>query len=63
MAIKEWKNALEITGQNREIKETREIQTSLINKTNVLEFLCDFNGDGQISAEYRRKNNKEQKNQ
>jgi hypothetical protein len=59
MAVKEWNNALEMTGNNRENIE----QTSLIDETNVLEFLCDFNSDGQISAEYKRKFNKKQENQ
>ncbi len=61
MAVKEWNNALEITGQNGEYWKDK--QTSLITEKNVLNFLCDFNGDGTLSAEYKRKNNKEQKNQ
>lgn len=63
MAVKERNNALDMTGQNREKTEKWKSQTSLIDADNVLEFLCDFNSDGQISAEYKRKNNKEQKNQ
>lgn len=51
MAVKEWHNAKEMVNNN------------LITSDNVLEFLCDFNGDGQISAEYKKKNNKEQKKQ
>ncbi len=62
MAVKEWNNTLEMTWQNREKSERRETQTSLITDTNVLEFLCDFNSDWEISAEYKRKNNKEQRN-
>jgi hypothetical protein len=38
-------------------------QKSLITSENVLSFLCDFNGDGQVAAEYKKKDNKEQKNQ
>jgi len=63
MAVKEWNNALEMTGQNKEKIEKKKAQKSLIKSKNVLEFLCDFNSDGQVSAEYKRKNNKEQKNQ
>jgi len=59
MAVKEWNNSLEYTGNDKEHHNG----ASLINEENVLAFLCDFNSDGQISAEYRRKNNKEQKNQ
>gem|GEM_PF-2858594 len=59
MIIKEWNNALEMTGNSRERSE----QESLITKDNVLEFLCDFNSDGQISMEYNRRHNKEQRNQ
>ena len=51
MAVKERYNAKEMTEHNT------------IDGTNVLEFLCDFNSDGQLSAEYKRKNNKEQRNQ
>jgi len=39
------------------------ITNNLINEDNVLPFLCDFNSDGQVATEYKRKNNKEQKNQ
>jgi len=63
MAVKEWNNSLEMTGQNREKIEKWISQTSLISSENVLEFLCDFNSDGQIAAEYKRRDNKEQKNQ
>jgi hypothetical protein len=59
MAVKEWNNALEITGNSKENLG----QTSLINSDNVLNFLCDFNGDGQVATEYKKKDNKEQKNQ
>ncbi|HMS90889.1 MAG TPA: hypothetical protein PKC87_01610, partial [Candidatus Absconditabacterales bacterium] len=59
MAIKEWNNAKEMTGND--VEHSGEV--SLITSDNVLNFLCDFNSDGQISAEYKRKNNKEQKNQ
>ena len=52
-----------MTGNSKEDKERNRGQTSLINADNVLEFLCDFNSDGQISAAYKRRNNKEQKNQ
>jgi hypothetical protein len=51
MAVKERYNAREMTEHNT------------IDGNNVLEFLCDFNSDGQISAEYERRNNKEQRNQ
>jgi len=61
MAVKEWNNALEVTGQSREDNDKKE--ASLINSTNVLGFLCDFNSDGQLSAAYKRKNNKLQENQ
>jgi hypothetical protein len=50
-AVKEWYNA-DLMVKNKSI-----------NEDNVLEFLCDFNSDAQISAEYKKKNNKEQKNQ
>ena len=63
MAVKEWNNTLEMTWNDREKIEKWATQTSLITEENVLEFLCDFNSDGQISAEYKRKNNKEQRNQ
>ncbi|MEI6774074.1 MAG: hypothetical protein WCL18_04670 [bacterium] len=59
MAVKEWNNTKEMTGND--VEHTGE--SSLITAENVLKFLCDFNSDGQISAEYKRKNNKEQKNQ
>lgn len=61
MAVKERNNALEMTGNKREKPD--EEPTSMISAKNVLEFLCDFNSDGQISANYKKKNNKEQKNQ
>ena len=51
MAVKEWHNADEM------------IKNKLINADNVLAFLCDFNSDGQVATEYKKKNNKEQKNQ
>lgn len=51
MSVKEWHNANEM------------IKNKLINSDNVLNFLCDFNGDGQVAAEYKKKDNKEQKNQ
>lgn len=59
MAVKEWNNALEITWNSKEHPG----QVSLINSDNVLNFLCDFNGDGQVATEYKKKDNKEQKNQ
>ncbi|MEI7558848.1 MAG: hypothetical protein WCJ45_09040 [bacterium] len=52
-----------MTGNSKEDKERTEKIASLIDTNNVLKFLCDFNSDGQISAEYKRKQNKEQKNQ
>ncbi|MCX6823629.1 MAG: hypothetical protein NT085_00680 [candidate division SR1 bacterium] len=61
MAIFQWNNSLEVTGQSNEDGEEK--TPSLINANNVLEFLCDFNGEGTISIEYKRKNNTEQKNQ
>lgn len=59
MAVKEWNNAKEMTGNNIE----HHGDNSLITNDNVLTFLCDFNSDAQISAAYKRRNNKEQKNQ
>lgn len=59
MAIKEWNNAKEMTGNDGEHPG----ESSLITTDNVLGFLCDFNSDAEISAAYKRKNNKEQKNQ
>jgi hypothetical protein len=49
MATKEMYNAKEL------------VKNNLIDESNVLQFLCDFNSDGQISAEYMKKNNLEQK--
>ncbi len=51
MATKEMYNAKEL------------VKNKLINEDNVLQFLCDFNSDGQISAEYNKKLNLRQKNQ
>lgn len=62
-SVKELSNAQEMTGNSKEDKERTEKRASLIDTNNVLKFLCDFNSDGQISAEYKRKQNKEQKNQ
>ncbi len=58
-AIKERNNALEVTGQSREDKD--EFESSLINETNVFEFLCDFNSDGVVSAAYYKRDKKGQK--
>ncbi len=62
-SVKEWNNALNFTWQNREKAEKWEIQTSRITWDNVLAFLCDFNSDGTISTEYKKKNDKKQEHQ
>lgn len=59
MGVKELNNANEMTGNDKEHPG----EASLISADNVLNFLCDFNSDGQISAAYRRKNNRKQENQ
>lgn len=59
MAIKEWNNAKEMTGNDVEHPG----ETSLINADNVLAFLCDISSDAQIAATPKRKDNKEQRNQ
>ena len=61
MAVKEWNNALEMTGNSRDDKEG--YTSSLITGENILDFLCDFNSDGNLSAVYKKNNYKEQKNQ
>lgn len=59
MAMNEWNNSLEITGQTRndkkENKEGNPETTTKITKENIFTFLCDFNGEGIVSAEYNKK--------
>lgn len=60
-SVKEWSNALEMTGNSRNDKEAN--TSTLINESNVLSFLCDFNSDGQLSAEYKKSKVPQQKYQ
>lgn len=61
MAVKEWNNALEMTGNSRNDKEAN--TSTLITWDNVLSFLCDFNSDGLLSASYNKTHAPQQKNQ
>lgn len=59
MVVKKRNNAKEMTGNDVEHRG----ESSLITSDNVLIFLCDTNSDAQIDATYKRKDNKEQRNQ
>ncbi len=59
MAMKEWNNALEMTWQMRNDKKENEERnpeiTTKITEKNIFTFLCDFNGEWIVSAEYNKK--------
>ncbi len=62
MAVKEWNNTLEMTGNSRSDEYKEWEQKTLVNSDNVLSFLCDYNSDGQISAAYYKNSKKARKN-